>query len=187
MKNFMKLGATKFKMGICMLLFVLSVIIVIEPVKGEGAKKGIILSFPDKEWDGKSVPNSGICNARGGGGSTSPRIKVTNLPANSSYLKLVFTDENFGSPGDHGILKFSVPTGTRELIVPSIRPDQKTLPTGFEAVSCTFCNEYPELAETPFYVAPCSGGRWNNYYVDVYVYDAIDRKLDAQWINLGHY
>jgi len=56
-----------------------------------------------------------------------------------------------------------------------------------KAVSCSFCDEYAFYMDTPFYMAPCSGGKGNRYTAKIYVYDENDKELDAKSIDLGYY
>lgn len=182
--KYTRLNGTVF---LSMIFVAFSMLFFTSSVKSQEAKSGISLAFLDKEWDGKNVPISGICKARGDGGSISPRIMVSDLPKNGTYLRVVFTDQDFGFSGDHGVLKLFPPKGAKNVVIPSIRPDQKSLPPGFQAVSCTFCNEYPQYADTPFYMAPCSGGKGNSYTAKIYVYDESDKELDVKLINLGNY
>ena len=120
----------------------------------------------DQEWnEGKgNVPQKGICS-RHGGDNLTPGLAVSGIPKNARLLRLLFTDDNYGSEGGHGefILKLD---GESEIQIPSFKDG--SLPpnmSGGNGHHCSFCPETD-------YLGPCSGGRWHTYRVNIYALDS---------------
>ena len=78
------------------------------------------ISFMNPMWDGKKIPIGMECTTQGGKNPHTPKLKVTNLPKGTSYLRMVITDESNGGEGFHGIFKIKVPTGASEIVIPGI-------------------------------------------------------------------
>lgn len=90
-------------------------------------------------WNGRLVPNQGICTRQGGSGK-SPAIRVFNPPEGAQNIFVEFIDETSGR--NHG--SWSVPVGNN---------DKFTIHSVDEG-------RYG-------YIGPCSGGRGNLYKVNL--------------------
>jgi len=141
------------------------------------------ITFMDPMWDGKTIPDKQQCPSRGAGVNPhTPKLKITNLPAGTKYLLMVITDENYGRSGDHGIFRLKVPSGATEVIFPRIYQLKEELPSG---VTIEKGNRWG--MGVGHYIAPCSGGKNNNYYSDIIPYGEGDKKLGENYIDWGRY
>ena len=136
----------------------------------------------DSTWNGKDVPQKGICQRRGGDGY-SPKIKVSKIPSNAASLLFMFTDEDYGNEGGHGGFEIKIPNNS-DLIVPSFN---KKLPKGFSGVQTHHCDRCQEYGGSDFYNGPCSGGKMHAYSVKVYAKNKAGEKLAEGKLALGIY
>jgi hypothetical protein len=141
------------------------------------------ISFMDPMWDGKTIPSGMECSRQGGEKPHTPKLKVTNLPKGTSYLRMVITDESYGGEGFHGIFKIKVPTGASEIVIPRIYELVEELPSGIELERA---NGNPGGGRG-HYLPPCSGGRKHNYYAEILPYNSDDKKLKENYIDFGRY
>ena len=141
------------------------------------------IEFMDSMWDGKTIPSGMECTAQVGKNPHTPKLKITKLPAGTKYLRMVITDENAGSDGQHGIFRLKVPSGATEVIFPSIYETAKKLPSGVTLEK----NEGWGMSKEGHYLPPCSNGRDHNYYADIIPYDENDEKLGENYIEFGKY
>ena len=137
----------------------------------------------DPMWDGKKIPSGMQCSRQGGVDPHTPKLKVTNLPKGTSYLRMVITDESYGSDGFHGIFKIKVPTGASEIVIPGIYEQKEQLPSGIELERG---NGSPDGGRG-HYLPPCSGNRNHNYFAEILPYNDSDEKLKENYIDFGKY
>ena len=141
------------------------------------------ISFMNPMWDGKKIPIGMECTTQGGKNPHTPKLKVTNLPKGTSYLRMVITDESYGGEGFHGIFKIKVPTGASEIVIPRIYELVEELPSGIELERA---NGNPGGGRG-HYLPPCSGGIKHNYYAEILPYNSDDKKLKENYIDFGRY
>ena len=141
------------------------------------------ISFMDPMWDGKKLPSGMECSRQSGQNPHTPKLKITNLPNGTSYLRMVITDESYGGEGFHGIFRIKVPKGASEIVIPRIYEQAKKLPAGIELERG---NGSPGGSQG-HYLPPCSGGRNHNYYAEILPYNDSDEKLKENYIDFGRY
>ena len=139
------------------------------------------VSHTDPEWgEGRGdVPNKGICS-RHRGDNLSPALAVSGIPKNAQTLRLMFTDDNYGSEGGHGdfILKLN---GESEINIPSFKDG--SLPSNMVGGNGHHCSVCPE----DDYLGPCSGGRGHTYRVNIYALDSKNKVITKTTIVLGKF
>jgi len=125
------------------------------------------ITFTDKKWDGKTVPKDEVCSEYNKKGGNSPALSISNLPSTTNYIILSFSDETFKgmSNGGHGIIGYSIKEGTSTLILPSIKGETFTLPTGVKSIREHQGVQFGK--EEGAYLPPCSGGSGNQYTLDI--------------------
>lgn len=137
----------------------------------------------DPEWqDGTGeVPDKGKCRRHGGEG-WSPSLKISGIPSTAKSMKLMFTDDDWGSEGGHG--KFSVAlTGQTTIEIPPIGGKADHLPpnvTGGNGHHCSSCFEKD-------YLGPCSGWKGHTYRVNIYAENAEGETVAKGTILLGSF
>lgn len=124
------------------------------------------IKFDETKWDGKKVPSDGVCINKGGKGY-SPALKISNLPINTNTIVMSFSDNTYlpMANGGHGVISYKIEEGKTSILVPSFVGETFKLPTNFVSI-----NEHKASArgKTPgAYLGPCSGGRGNNYSVNI--------------------
>ena len=137
----------------------------------------------DPEWkDGKGdVPDKGIC-LKHNGKSWSPSLKISGIPVSAKSIRLMFTDDDYGSEGGHGDFTVKL-NGQTTIEIPPIGGEKDYLPaniTGGNGHHCGNC--YPED-----YLGPCSGGRGHTYRVNIDARDAEQKILAEGTILLGNF
>jgi len=145
------------------------------------------IEFVDSMWDGKTIPPEQQCPTRGAGVNPhTPKLKISDLPAGTKYLLMIITDENYGGKGDHGIFRLKIPSGAKEIIFPRIYQLKKEMPAGVTIEKANAWHSWVGV-RAGHYLAPCSGGRGNNYYSDIIFYGEGDKKLGGAYIDWGRY
>lgn len=135
-----------------------------------------ILAFPlsaaaleatlaDAEWNGQEVPEGQQCQRFGGQDPQSPRLHVEQIPAEADALVLEFSDRNVPpmDKGGHGTIAYRL-NGETALIVPSVPGHSDHLPERFFVVAP---HKAPQWDLPGAYLPPCSGGRGNDYFIDI--------------------
>jgi hypothetical protein len=142
------------------------------------------ISHVDPDWEnGKSsVPRKGICKFRGGNGM-SPELRLSNIPEKTSVFFVSFTDRNWGSTGGHGEFKVPYDGTSSEFIIKSVEGEKKGLPEGYEGIK----RHHGSMTTASYYLGPCSGGRWNSYYVRVDALGSDGKRIASAKVNLGNY
>lgn len=118
------------------------------------------VSFTDPEWNGRTVPKSGICQPMNGKGDTPP-LRIAGIPAEANALIIEYSDRTFGpmNNGGHGILRYSITPGEAEVTLPATPGMTDQLPEGVVIEKHNLGARNP----APGYRGPCSGGRGNLY------------------------
>jgi ketosteroid isomerase-like protein len=123
------------------------------------------LAFGDPAWDGKKIPQSQQCRRFGGKGATPPLV-VSNIPAGANAIILAYSDRSYPpmDKGGHGIMGYKIAPGSKEVKIPPVPGHSYDLPKGFFVVSEHLAPSYDKAGA---YMPPCSGGRGNEYYLDI--------------------
>ena len=139
----------------------------------------------DSEWkDGKGdVPNKGIC-AKHGGDGWSPSLNVENIPKSTVSLRILFTDDDYGDEGGHGVFRVKI-DGKKSYTIPSFGgPKYSTpLPKDMQSEGDHHCMD----CQARYYLGPCSGGRNHTYRVNIYAKDVDNKTLSKGTILLGRF
>ncbi|MCH9741285.1 MAG: hypothetical protein K0U38_10695 [Epsilonproteobacteria bacterium] len=142
------------------------------------------ITFIDKKWDGVTVPKEEVCSDHNKEGGESPALSINNLPTQTNYMILSFSDETFKGMrnGGHGTIGYEVKEGSSSLTIPSVKGETFTLPTGFKLVREHQGVQFGK--QEGAYLPPCSGGSGNQYTLDV---KAIHKPTDGKgkYILLG--
>ncbi len=146
-------------------------------------------------WNGKRIPPSQTCSARGGNGHT-PALSIKRIPKDANVLILEINDPDcpplaFG--GGLGAMGFPVPEGAQKMRLPPLPGESHALPEGvfrehghrgirsrhgnFEFPACGPGSRdenappawTPEMKDHPAYLPPCSGAG-HAYYAEVKAY-----------------
>ncbi len=148
------------------------------------ASEAMNVSFVDSKWDGMMVPKDQVCKWAGGNGST-PELKITNLPENTSKVIVSFSDKTYTpmDNGGHGEIGINVSNQT-EVIVPSVEGESKMMPNNM-----FIRKEHKGLkrGKAGAYLPPCSGGKGNTYYATVKAVDSNGEVLSTADIQLGKF
>lgn len=184
MKESRKQGKHYVNLGFAGLILVIASasMIFVVPVAADEAKGSVKAAFTDSSWNGKTVPNKGICT-RDGGKGMAPGIAFTHVPPGAKVIVLKFTDQDYDTEGFHGEISVSVPPGASRVDLPSFSGESDTLPSGVKALASHGCSE----CGPGIYLGPCSGGRGHSYYANIYVLDGNGKKIDGSYIELGQY
>ena len=149
------------------------------------ASEAMNVNFVDSKWDGKIVPKEQVCKWAGGNGST-PELKITNLPANTSKVIVSFSDKTYTpmDNGGHGEIGINVSNQT-EVIIPSVEGESKMMPNNNMFIH----KEHKGLkrGKAGAYLPPCSGGKGNTYYATVQAVDTNGEVLSSAEIQLGKF
>ena len=142
------------------------------------------VSHVDSDWkNGKSsVPKKGICKYHGGKGM-SPELTLSNIPEKTTAFLVSFTDRNYGTTGGHGEFKISYDGTSSEFTIKSVEGETKKLPEGYEGIK----RHHGSMTQSGYYLGPCSGGRWNSYYVRVDALGSDGKHIASAKANLGNY
>jgi phosphatidylethanolamine-binding protein (PEBP) family uncharacterized protein len=137
----------------------------------------------DAEWKGGkgNVPEKGIC-FKHGGKSWSPPLKISGIPVSTKSIKLLFSDDEYGSEGGHGDFTVKI-NGQSTIEIPPIGGDKNYLPaniTGGEGHHCSDCMEKD-------YLGPCSGGKLHTYRVIIHARNSEESILAKGTVSLGDF
>lgn len=136
-------------------------------------------------WDGKKVPAGQQCTLFGGKGSTPP-MQVTGVPQGAAWIVAEFNDKSYqplSRNGGHGIIAWPAKAGTSQLkSVPGLAAK---LPHGAQVMKpARSSGKYASAG----YLPPCSGGRGNNYTVDIKVINSAGKVLASKKnVKIGRY
>lgn len=123
-------------------------------------------SFTDPAWTGEAVPEGQQCQRFGGENPRSPSLKITNVPEGADAIVLEFSDRTYEqmNNGGHGKVGYRISAGEGEVTVPSVPGHTMDLPEGFFVVQA---HQAPNWDKAGAYLPPCSGGRGNEYGIDI--------------------
>ena len=166
----------KFYIAILLACFFLT------PVSGAHSSE-LKIVHTDPEWkNGKGdVPLKGRCAYRGGGDDLSPPLRVSEIPENAVFLRLMFTDDYFGQEGGHGNLLLKLSGKQKVIEIPSF--SGTSLPKNIiegNGHHCSGCGSSD-------YLGPCSGGRYHLYRVNIYALDANKNAISRGTVTLGRF
>jgi hypothetical protein len=135
-------------------------------------------------WDGKKVPAGQQCSLHGGNGATPP-MKITGLPAGTTWVLVEFNDRSYpplSNNGGHG--KIGFPAKTTTVTLPAVPGMQANLPHGaFVVAKARSTGNYTSKG----YLPPCSGGRNNRYTAVVKAMSKQNKVLEKMTIDIGRY
>lgn len=149
------------------------------------------VKFIDSKWDGDRVPKDEVCSRYNSKSAMSPKLLISDLPSQTNKVILSFSDETYTqmSNGGHGIVSYKVIEGTKSIEVPSFKSETFTLPINFKSIRAHGSSKNTNGA----YLAPCSGGRGNNYSVTVeaiHDFNSDNKKpllLGTSYLKMGRY
>ncbi|MBU2590745.1 MAG: hypothetical protein ABIJ24_02695 [Nitrospinota bacterium] len=147
------------------------------------------ISLADAKWDGKKIPAGEQCSKFGGKAST-PRLLITNIPAEANAIIMEYSDKDHKpmDNGGHGKIGYKIKPGISEVTIPSVPGHTFKLPKGFFLVTA---HSNPKWDKAGAYMPPCSGGKGNRYYVTVKAVQVAEGKeakvLAEGMIQLGKY
>lgn len=141
---------------------------------------------PGFSWDGKTISQNQVCEKFGGRGVTPP-IQVTNIPESTNQLRVLFSDETYAlmNNGGHGIIRFSVSTGSQSLTLQQIPGEVDINIPGVEVEQNHLATDWSGTGGA--YLPPCSGGSGNTYAVKIQALDKQNNVLSEGRIVLGVY
>jgi len=124
------------------------------------------LSFTDSAWNGDGIPAGQMCNKFKGDNPQSPELVIKNIPAGTTAIVLEFSDRSNErmDKGGHGKVGYKIPEGATEVTVPRIPGHTEDLAENFFTVAA---HKAPMWDTAGAYLPPCSGGRGNQYFIDV--------------------
>ena len=127
------------------------------------------LAFTDAAWNGEGIPEGQMCNRFNESESKnpeSPELVVKGIPAEADAIILYFSDRSFArmDNGGHGTVGYKIAAGSGEITVPRVPGHTEDLPENFWTVKA---HGAPTWDTAGAYLPPCSGGRGNDYFVDV--------------------
>lgn len=125
------------------------------------------VAFTNSKWTAESIPEGQQCLRFKGENPQSPELVVKNIPAGTTAIILEFSDRSFArmDKGGHGIVGFNVNAEAgAEVLVPAVPGHTETLPENFFLVAN---HKAPGWDKAGAYLPPCSGGRGNQYFIDV--------------------
>lgn len=130
-------------------------------------KVDLNVSFVDKKWNGKNVPKDEVCSDYHKGGGNSPAFVISNLPKETNYIILSFSDETFKGmrDGGHGIVGYEVKKGIGSVTIPVLKGETFVLPVGFISIRKHQGEQFGKKEGA--YLPPCSGGKGNLYTVSI--------------------
>lgn len=123
------------------------------------------VKLADPEWNGEEVPEGQQCQRFGGRNPQSPRLEVENIPPEADVLLLEFSDRDVPimDQGGHGKVAYRL-NGENSVTVPPVPGHSEELQEPFLVV---VPHKAPQWDRPGAYLPPCSGGKGNDYFVDV--------------------
>jgi hypothetical protein len=145
-------------------------------------------SLAGDKWDGQNIPQDEVCNKFNSRPGNSPAIRLENLPASTTKVRLRFNDETAGPAfdnGGHGIIEYRLPGDAgNQAVIPSIPGQVSDLPEGF-SIERNFTSQAWDTGSG--YLPPCSGGEGNLYTVDIQALNAKGELTGETKLRLGRY
>ena len=137
-------------------------------------------------WDGNRVPEGQQCTLFGGNGATPP-MQITGVPEGTVMIVAEYNDRSYqplSRNGGHGTIGYQVSGNSANLpSVPGLM--DRNLPHGVQILNkARGTGRYASDG----YLPPCSGGRGNQYAVDLKAVDAGGHVLEElKRIAIGRY
>jgi len=152
---------------------------------------GLQVRLADAQWDGRQIPEHGICS-NFGGDDLSPAFVVSHIPQGANAIIIQFNDLDhpaLARNGGNGTIGYWIDRPAPAHL-PAIKGYSVRLPKGVfiergARASGAFASQG--------YLAPCSGGKGHRYVADVLaVYKATapgqsNQVLAEQRVELGRY
>ena len=127
------------------------------------------VNFVDSKWDGATIPKGQQCQKFDGVNPGTPKLSVSDIPAGSDSVVLVYSDRDSKkmNNGGHGIMNYTLPKGATAVELPIVAGHSYEMPKGFEIIA-----EHRGAGwdKEGAYMPPCSGGSGHEYYVTVQTY-----------------
>jgi len=135
-------------------------------------------------WDGKKIPKGQQCTLQGGTPMT-PAIARSGIPAGTAFIIGEFNDRDFAplsTKGGHGTISWPVKGASANL---GAIAENATKGAGGAQVmkAARATGQFASKG----YLAPCSGGRGNRYFIDLKAVDAQGKILDKLRVEMGRY
>jgi hypothetical protein len=124
-------------------------------------------SLADPAWTGEGIPAGQQCQRFGGQNSESPEVTVQNIPAGTEAIVLAFSGRSLArmDNGGHGQVAYKLSGDDQASVTaPSVPGHTNDLPEGFFVVQE---HQAPNRDKAGAYLPPCSGGRGNDYFIDI--------------------
>lgn len=124
-------------------------------------------SLADPVWTGEGIPEGQQCQRFGGENPASPQVQISRIPAGTKAIILAFSDRSFArmDNGGHGIVAYPLSADDKESVtIPSVPGHTGELSDGFFVVQE---HQAPNWDKAGAYLPPCSGGRGNEYFIDI--------------------
>ncbi len=148
------------------------------------------VSFADPAWDGRKIPSGQHCSKFGGHGATPP-LRVEGIPAEANAIIVEYNDRSFRKlsyDGGHGKIGHDIPPGVGVVVLSAVPGETSSgLPDG------TWIHKRNRATGSyarPGYLPPCSGGRGNSYFAEVFAVrksgDDMEELAEGK-LNLGTY
>ncbi|MBR9862762.1 MAG: hypothetical protein GYB24_04895 [Rhodobacteraceae bacterium] len=135
-------------------------------------------------WNGKKVPAGQHCKLFGGNGATPPMV-ISGLPNGTKWVLVQYNDRDYkplSTKGGHGAIGFPVKGSNAQL--PAIPANASKLPNGiFVASKARGTGKYASKG----YLPPCSGGKGNRYFADVFAMTAENKSIGSARVEMGRY
>ncbi|WP_121626990.1 hypothetical protein [Poseidonibacter antarcticus] len=145
------------------------------------------VEFTNNKWDGITVPKDEVCSNYNVQAGSTPALKVSNIPQNTTKLIFTYSDKTFTKMdnGGHGVIAFNLKENTKDVKVPAQQGETFKLKEGFEVVTA---HTGTRFKKTPgAYLAPCSGGKGNTYIVYINAVDSSNKSLAKTELVLGKF
>lgn len=134
-------------------------------------------------WNGSKVPAGQQCDLHGGKGKTPP-MTISGLPSGTEWVLVEYNDRDYqplSNKGGHGAIGYPV-TGTN-VKLPAVAAKSKKLPNGiFVHKKARSKGDYASKG----YLPPCSGGKGNRYFADVFAMKG-KKKIGSARVEMGKY
>ncbi|MGQ9425355.1 hypothetical protein ACXYTJ_05540 [Gilvimarinus sp. F26214L] len=123
-------------------------------------------TFVDAAWTGEGIPQGQQCQRFGGENPESPAVQLHNVPESAEAIVLEFSDRSFVrmDKGGHGKVGYKIESGQSEVVVSPVQGHREELPEPFFVVQL---HQAPGWDKAGAYLPPCSGGRGNEYFIDI--------------------
>ncbi len=139
----------------------------------------------DQAWDGNKVPAGQQCQKFGGINPSTPKLMISEIPANSNAIVLEYSDRDSEkmNNGGHGKMSFMIKPPLTQVEIPSIAGHTFDIPAAFKIIEA---QRSPGWDKAGAYMPPCSGGKGHAYYVTIKAVKD-DKVIASTTLEMGKY